>query len=272
MKILLVNNSGIEKTLVMAEEIKKQLVQLGVEVKVENASMKVEGTDFDSIIVLGGDGTFIRAARQHLDMNVPMLGVNMGTVGFLSNIEAHELSEYLPRFLQQDYSIDERMMIELLIRRNGEIRQRSYCLNELTIKSKEGKILNLDIRIAGQGYGSYRGDGIIVATPTGSTAYSLSCGGPITDPELDVFIITPIASYLLAQRPLVIAADKELCLEAIGAADAFISMDGQLKVDLQPGDQIFVRKAAHKLKMVHLKPRDFFATVDNRLKRNKEEI
>ena len=272
MKILLVNNSGIEKTLIMAEEIKKQLEQLGVEVKVENASIKAEGTDFDSIIVLGGDGTFIRAARQHLDMNVPMLGVNMGTVGFLSNIEAHELSEYLPRFLQQDYSIDERMMIELQIWRNGEIKQRSYCLNELTIKSRDGNILNLDIRIAGQGYGSYRGDGIIVATPTGSTAYSLSCGGPITDPELDVFIITPIASYLLAQRPLVIAADKELCLGAIGAADAYISMDGQLKVDLQAGDQIYVRKAALKLKMVHLKPRDFFATVDNRLKRNKEEI
>lgn len=272
MKILLVNNSGILETLSMADEIKLQLEKQGIEVAVENATQRIsDGSGIESIIVLGGDGTFIRAARRHLDMNVPMLGVNMGTVGFLSNIEAHEWKDYLAKFLAQDYHIDERMMIELLVDRKGDSWQRYYCLNELAIKSRDGHIVNLDIRIAGQGYGTYRGDGIIIATPTGSTAYSLSCGGPITDPDLEVFIITPIASYLLAQRPLVIDADKELCLEAIGTSDAYISMDGQLKVDIKPGERIYVRKAAHKLKMVNLKPCDFFATVDNRLKRNKDK-
>ncbi|MEA1960236.1 MAG: NAD(+)/NADH kinase [Bacillota bacterium] len=268
---MLVNNNKIQRTLSMAEQIAANLQSRGIIVEVDNGENPVASfAEVDSIIVLGGDGTIVRAARQHLDINVPILGVNMGTVGFLSNLEADELDQYLDRFLQKDYHIDERMMLEVEILRDRQTVSRLYGLNEACVQSHEAHLIDLDMRIAGEGYGNYRADGLIIATPTGSTGYSLSCGGPIVDPQLESFIITPIASYLLAQRPLVISAGKDLCLKLVNGTDTFISMDGQVKVELKKNDTIIIKRAGTKLKLVNLKPRDFFATVDSRLKRNKD--
>lgn len=271
MKIMLVNNNKIPKTVLMAEKIAGCLQKRGMIVEVDggvNPLSNLEGIEL--IIVLGGDGTIVRAARQYLESNAPILGVNMGTVGFLSNIETDELEVYLDRFLQKDFTIDERMMLEVDIYRDTKKIHRLYGLNELCIRSQEAHLIDLDMRIAGQEYGSYRADGLIVATPTGSTAYSLSCGGPIVDPELDAFILTPIASYLLAQRPLVITAGHDLCIKLVRGMDSFVSMDGQVKVNVRENDIIRIKKACQTLKLVNLKPREYFATVDNRLKRNKE--
>lgn len=269
MKILLVNNNHIKSTVAMATKVSAQLEAWGIEVLIDSECLvDIYSEAIDSIIVLGGDGTLIRAARQYAEQDVPMLGVNMGTVGFLSNIKADELESCLDSFIRHDYSIDERMMLDVGIYREEILVKRVYSLNELSIKSKTSRMISMDIHIAGREHGVYRGDGIIIATPTGSTAYSLSSGGPITDPDLEVFILTPITSYFLSKRPMVIAAQKEISLYPLRCEEAVISIDGQVQVDWEEDYIIKVKKAEHKLKMVNLKQEFFFQTIAKRLQRN----
>jgi len=266
--ILLVNNNCIKSTLAMAEKLSHRLKTLGVEVIIDSGIADVCTEKIDSIIVLGGDGTMIRAARQYVETDVPVLGVNMGTVGFLSNIKADELESCLENFIRHDYSINERMMLDVSIYRNGTLINQIYSLNELSIKSKTSRMISMDIKIAGRDHGVYRGDGIIIATPAGSTAYSLSSGGPIADPDLEVFIVTPINSYLLNKRPMVIDAEKEISLFPLRCEETLISIDGQVKFDWDENYVIKVKKAGHKLKMANLKQRFFFQTIIQRLQRN----
>lgn len=271
MKILLVNNRMLESTLIMGERVAAQLRAAGIEALIDSSSADITSEKFDAIIVLGGDGTMIRTARQYAERDVPVLGVNMGTVGFLSNIQAEELNQYLASFINHEYTIEDRMMLEVDICRDGELIDRIYSLNEVSIKSKSYRVLTVDVKIAGREHGIYRGDGIIVATPSGSTAYSLSCGGPITDPALEAFIMTPITSYLLNKRPVIIAADKEIELVPLHCDEALISVDGQVRIDGEENYVIMIRKAAHHLKLVNMRPRYFFQTIMKRLRRNSED-
>jgi NAD+ kinase len=254
----------------MADAVSTYLRAMGIEVIIDSCPAEITSEAFDSIIVLGGDGTMIRAARQYSEKQVPVLGVNMGTVGFLSNIKADELEPCLDCFIRQEYSIDDRMMLDIGIYRDNTLVKRVYSLNELSIKSKNSRMISMDIHIAGREHGTYRGDGIIIATPTGSTAYSLSAGGPITDPDLEVFVMTPITSYLLNKRPMVIAAQKELSLYPLDCDEALIYIDGQVKLDWEQSCVIKVKKAEHKWKLVNLKERFFFQTITRRLQRNHE--
>lgn len=271
MKILLVNNKLLESTLLMGERVAARLRTAGIEVLIDSCQADITSEEFDSIIVLGGDGTMIRAARQYVENNVPILGVNMGTVGFLSNIKVDELDQCLDRFIHNDYAIEERMMLEIDIYQDKKLLNRIYSLNEVSIKSKSSRVITVDIKIAGREHGIYRGDGIIVASPSGSTAYSLSCGGPITDPALEVFIMTPITSYLLNKRPMIIAAEKEIDLIPLHCEEALISIDGQVKIDGEENYVIRVKRAEHKLKLVNMRPRYFFQTIMKRLRRNGED-
>ena len=270
MKILLVNNKRIKNTLLMAEKISGQLKAQGIEVFIDSSAIEVCHEAFNAIIVLGGDGTMIRAARQYLEHNVPVLGVKMGTVGFLSNINADELEAYLDRFVRSDYGIEERMMLEVRIFRGEDLIQSVFSLNEISIKSKSSRMISMDINIDGKEHALYRGDGIIIATPTGSTAYSLSSGGPITDPELEVFVMTPITSYLLSKRPMVINAHKDIKLFPVRCEEAVISIDGQVKIDWDENFTIEVKMAKHKLKMVRLKEQHFFQAIEKRLQRHQQ--
>lgn len=272
MKILLVNNKLLESTLIMGEKVAAYLRSAGIEVLIDSSGTDVTSENVDSIIVLGGDGTMIRAARQYAQNQVPVLGVNMGTVGFLSNIRADELEHYLDRFIQHEYSLEDRMMLEVGVYQGENLIHKIYSLNEVSIRSKSARVLTIDVKIAGRGHGIYRGDGIIVATPSGSTAYSLSCGGPIADPALEVFLMTPITSYHLNKRPLVIAADKEIELIPLHCAEALITIDGQVKIDGQEDYKIKVNRAEYKLKLVNMRPRHFFQTIMSRLGRSGENV
>jgi NAD+ kinase len=270
-KILLVNNKHLESTLVMGGEVAACLRSLGIEVLIDSCSAEITSENFDAIIVLGGDGTMIRAARQYLEKDVPVLGVNMGTVGFLSNIRADELEDYLERFIHQEYTLEERMMLDVAIYQDNVLINRIYSLNEVSIKSRGSRVITIDVKIAGREHGVYRGDGIIVATPSGSTAYSLSCGGPITDPALEAFVMTPITSYLLNKRPMVIAAQKEIELVPLHCEEALIAIDGQVKIDGEEYYVVKVKKAEHKLRLANLRPRHFFQTIMERLRRGGED-
>jgi NAD+ kinase len=255
----------------MGAKIAARLRSSGIDVLIDSSHADITSENFDAIIVLGGDGTMLRAARQYVERDVPMLGVNMGTVGFLSNIRADELEQCLDRFIQSEYDIERRMMLEVEIYQGENLVKRIYSLNEVSLKSNSSRVITVDVKIAGLEHGVYRGDGIIVATPSGSTAYSLSCGGPITDPALDVFIMTPITSYLLDKRPMIISADKEIVLQPLHGEEALISIDGQVKVDGKENYVIRIIKVETKLKLINMKPRYFFQTIMKRLRRNGED-
>ncbi len=268
MKVLVVNNKRLTDTVEMGERVASLLRRWGNEVLVDSSSEDATTEEFDSIIVLGGDGTMIRAARQYADRNIPILGVNMGTVGFLSNIRAAELEYHLQRFLNQDYEIEERMLQKVIVNQDDTILGDYFSLNEVSVKSKCPRVLSLDVQIEGFKHGVYRGDGIIIATPSGSTAYSLSCGGPVIDPALDVFVLTPVNSYILNKRPLVIAAEKHIDITPLDGEQIYVSIDGQISIDVRKNSSITIRMAENKLRLVNMKPRHFFKTIRKRLHRD----
>jgi len=268
-KILVVNNKFIEKSLSMAEIIALKLQSMGVEVEISNVNSFLQPDDtIDLIIVLGGDGTLIRVARLYADRNIPVLGVNMGTVGFLSSIEVDQLEASLEKLIRNEFSLDERMLLEIEIHNNDQCINTFLSLNEITLKAANERMLNLEIEIAGQAHGIFRGDGIIVATPTGSTAYSLSAGGPVTDPELEVFILTPIAAYHLYRRPLVVDAGKEITIYPQAGNSVTIIIDGQVKSELDENYIIKIKKAKPKVKLLRFQETMFFHTIIHKLWRN----
>ncbi|MGE5389730.1 MAG: NAD(+)/NADH kinase [Deltaproteobacteria bacterium] len=268
MKILLVNNRYREETFVMAEKLAEELTSLGVEVEME-CQTEAPGSA-DVIMVLGGDGTILRAARQYGMDGVPLLGINMGTLGFLSNLKDSELEQYLQKLVKGDYIIDERMLLETRIYDGDDLIRTVYCLNEVVVRSRTPRMIIFEIIVSGQLMGRYRGDGVIIATPTGSTAYSLSAGGPVCDPALEAFLITPLAMHNVIKRPMVIHADNEIIINPVESEESVISLDGQIKMDFNATYKIQVVKADRKLKLVQLHPTPFFGTLEQRLRRIEE--
>jgi len=271
LKTILVNNKKYrESTNYMTQEISEKLRSRGIEVLVDDGSRKILDRDITNIIVLGGDGTMLRAARTYGPGDIPILGINMGKVGFLSNIEINEVDEYLDRFLQGDYTIDTMMMLEVNIYENDTIINTSHCLNEVIIKSTIPRMVTLNYRINGQPCVPYKGDGLIFATPAGSTAYSLSAGGPIVDPELEAILVTPVAPYTFfafGQKPAVIAGSKVIKVSPPYGKDIIISLDGQVIIDFFNHNSIEIKKAQQGLRLVNLKKVPFFDTINKRLKR-----
>ncbi len=266
MKVLLVNNRYKESTELMAQNIAERLSKKNIIVEIDDGSNEVKNIDL--IIVLGGDGTILRAARQYAYKNIPILGVNMGTIGFLSSVEVNEFYHYLGLIIQGDYSLDERMMLEASIYQNNQLIQESICLNEVVVKSKNHQMISLNLEIGGDKQAIYRGDGLLVATPTGSTAYSLSCGGPIVDPDLDSFIITPLAPHLITQRPLVLSPTKEILISNFTTKHILISLDGQINLDIEDNCMVKIIKSEHRILLVDLKKHPFFSRLDVKLGRN----
>lgn len=267
MRVMMVINHHLDKNHII-EELLVRLRQGDTEVLLDDQERWEHGYDgIDAIIVPGGDGSMVRAARRHLRSGLPIWGINLGTVGFLSQLEVEDIKLGLDAFLAGEYWIDERMMLEVKIQGRQEP-EGLYALNELCLRSAAGQVLNIDLKVSGAGGASYRGDGLIVTTPTGSTAYSLSCGGSIMEPTLELLGITPIASYLLAQRPVVVSAERSLELKVADERAAYALLDGQIRIDIAPNQVIHIRKAPWKLKMAHLQGSKFFVeVVDKRLKR-----
>ncbi|MGS0764048.1 NAD(+)/NADH kinase [Syntrophomonas curvata] len=264
MKILLVNNRYKEHTAEMARKLAGKLDALNIDVEIEGEGQSGEQ---DLVIVLGGDGTILRAARHYASRNLPVLGVNMGTVGFLSNIEADELDYYLKQLVSSNYAIDERMMLNIDLYEQAKIAESFYCLNELVVRAATPRMVSFNLAIDGQNLGVYRGDGLIIASPTGSTAYSLSAGGPICDPEMNAFIITPIAPHFICQRPMVLSSRRLLELTPLDCQGAIICIDGQIRRDFKALNTIGVSRAEFKLSLVDLKGSGFFNNMGNRLRR-----
>ena len=224
----------------------------------------------DAVICFGGDGTILHMAKAATRQGIPILGVNIGTMGFMAELESTELDQ-LRRLAQDDYSIDSRMMLDVTVHRDRDIIFHDICLNDVVVtKGAVARIVHLSVKCDGVQAIECGGDGIIVATPTGSTAYSLSAGGPIVEPEAHNIIITPICAHDVATRGIVASENRVITLGLTKNArrSAYLSVDGGKAVRMNMGDVATVRKSKLMTKLVRLKDRSFYDVVNMKFKNN----
>jgi NAD+ kinase len=226
----------------------------------------------DMIIVLGGDGTLLSVARLIEGRDVPILGVNLGGLGFLTEVTLDSLYPTLERVFKQEFIPQERLLLKAEVRRQGEIVAQSSCLNDAVVsKGFLARMIKLETSVNGQFLTALRGDGLIIATPTGSTAYSLSSGGPILHPAVDAMVFTPICPHTLTNRPIVIPATA--CVEAIlksSEEGAIVTFDGQVGFHLRQHDVVAVTAADHRIKFFRSPARTDFQVWRTKLKWGEE--
>jgi NAD+ kinase len=218
----------------------------------------------DYVISLGGDGTMLETLEYVRRSGIPVLGVNTGRLGFLATVFKEDFQKALQLLIKEKFTLDKRELIEL--DKTTCFNEVNYALNEFTIHKKEsGAMINVDTYVDGIFLNSYFADGLIVSTPTGSTAYSLSCGGPIMVPDSDNFIITPIAPHNLNVRPIVISNNKTLSFKVSGRSDSFnVSLDSRSQT-IQNQSELFIKKADFRFNMINLEGQHFFETLRNKL-------
>lgn len=221
------------------------------------------------VVVLGGDGTLISVARLFSGRNVPILGVNLGSLGFLTEITIEELYPRLELCLQSTPRVSVRMMLMVTLLREGKQSETYHVLNDVVInKGALARIVDLETRINKQFLTTYKADGLIVATPTGSTGYSLSAGGPIIQPQMSCIVITPICPHTLTNRPIVVTDESIISVTITSSFDekVYLTLDGQVGIELQEGDSVEVRKALNKTSLVMSRSRDYFELLRTKLK------
>jgi len=223
-------------------------------------------TDF--VVVLGGDGTLISVARLMGDRQLPILGVNLGSLGFLTEITLDELCTSLDRCLNGDYTVSERMMLRATVIRNGVELEERQVLNDVVInKGVLARIIDLETTVNDDYLTTFKVDGLIISTPTGSTGYSLSANGPILHPDLECLVITPICPHTLTNRPIVMASDAVITVELKCVNEAvFLTLDGQVGVELKCGDVIRIAKSEHRTRLVISSSKNYFEILRTKLK------
>ncbi|MBI4269872.1 MAG: NAD(+)/NADH kinase [Candidatus Rokubacteria bacterium] len=221
----------------------------------------------DLIVVLGGDGTLLSMARSVGDQGVPLLGVNLGGLGFLTATTLEEMFPALEAWLGGGMAIDERMMLTARVLRQGRLFCEYGALNDVVItKSAMSRIIDFSVSVEGQFATAYRADGLIISTPTGSTAYSLSAGGPILDPGMDAIVLTPICSHTLTNRPIVVPATQRVEVAILTDQEVMVTMDGQVGVNLREHDTVEVRQASTRIRLLRFPQQSFFSVLRAKLK------
>ena len=218
--------------------------------------------EVDFLVSVGGDGTLLSVVRKSFKFDIPVLGINLGNLGFLTDINMDQLSDFLNDFKKDSYRVDTRMMIE------GSLNLTSFvAFNDIVISRKSiSSMIKIDAKIDGKPFNSYYGDGVIVSTPTGSTAYNLSVGGPIVYPLTEAFIITPIAPHSLTQRPLVMPAHFEIEFTITDNQGAVVIVDGQDIYELEQNESIKIKIANKNAKMIHRCERNYFEVLNKKLR------
>ena len=222
----------------------------------------------DLLIVLGGDGTLLAAARLLGERNVPILPVNLGGLGFLTSVTLDDLYPVLEQAIKGEARYSERVMLESRVMREGKPFHCARALNDAVLnKAALARIIDLQLRVNDEFVCNYKADGLIVATPTGSTAYSLSAGGPIIYPIVSAFVITPICPHTLTNRPLVIPDNAKIEIGfAAGEAPIYLTVDGQVGVELHSNDVVALSAAAQKLRLVRPREKTYFSVLRDKLK------
>jgi NAD+ kinase len=226
------------------------------------------GEKIDLLIVLGGDGTLLSGARAVGSRKVPILAVNLGGLGFLSSVTLDELYPVLETVLSGGHKTSERIMLEANILRAGKSVERQNALNDAVItKTALARMLEFDVFIDGAPVTRYRADGLIVATPTGSTAYSLAAGGPIVDPHVEALLVTPICPHMLTNRPLVVPDTARIEIDFAPAEEpVYITLDGQIGFQLKPKDRVAITKSKSRVALVSPPSKTYFEVLRSKLK------
>jgi NAD+ kinase len=221
----------------------------------------------DLLIVLGGDGTLLSMARAVGDLGVPIMGVNLGGLGFLTATTLDEMLPSLEAAVDGHMVVEERLMLVARVIRNGAAVFEHMGLNDMVItKSAMSRIISLSVSVEGAYATAYRADGLIISTPTGSTAYSLSAGGPIVSPVVEAIVLTPICSHTLTNRPIVLPASHRIEVAVHSDQEIMLTVDGQVGVGLREGDVVEIVKAAARMRLVRFPQKDFFSVLRTKLK------
>lgn len=254
------------------KDIKSTFEKFGINVLLElDSAQKLglkDGLAFDELceqsdflVTLGGDGTLISVARRGFEYQKAVMGINLGTLGFLTDVMPNEIETFLSKFMEDKYRIDHRMVIQASI--NGED---VVAFNDVVISRESVTgMISLDAKVNDILFNKYTGDGLIISTPTGSTAYNLSCNGPVVYPLTDAFIVTPISAHSLTQRPLVLPAEFKITFKNKNKENAVIIIDGHDTYELKPNDTFSMKIADSKAKLIHRLERNYFEVLNKKL-------
>jgi len=256
----------------------RHLTKAGVNVlaadslQLELAATRMQETDLcdvaDLIIAIGGDGTMLYASRLARESGTPILGINRGRLGFLADVTPDEMINSVEQVLQGNYTRDSRMLLEACLHTDSGTESTAFGLNDVVLQRREtGRMVDFSTRIAGKYVNTHSGDGLIIATPTGSTAYALSCGGPIIEPQLDAVAVVPICPHTLTDRPLVIAAEHAIEVVLLERDDtlAEITVDGFSMGEIRPTDRLVISAADQRIILVHPPRYDFYGILRSKL-------
>ncbi|RMH00471.1 MAG: NAD(+)/NADH kinase [Chloroflexi bacterium] len=237
----------IAATLPMAEQVSQWLQARGVQTWIasteEETAINGQMDQFSLLIVLGGDGSTLRAARLSVPHGVPIFGINMGRIGFLSEANPQNWQERLTKVLEGAYWVENRLMLYAALQRQGQTVGTFTALNDIVVgRGKQARMLHLHLHVDGDLVTTYTADGLIVATPTGSTAYSMAVGGPLLPPQLQNFVVVPVAAHLSLDRALVLHEEAEITITVHMDHEAMLTADGQGSIDVADGDVVCVRK------------------------------
>jgi len=270
--VLVTAHTGKDSALRSARFVAERLAAAGIEVRtlagefaspgareVPATAGAAEGAEL--VIVLGGDGSLLRAAEFSRPAAVPLIGVNLGHVGFLAEAEPDGLADLVERVVARDYAVQRRMTIDVTVRRNGTGVASTWALNEATVeKAARERVIEVIIEVDGRPLSRWGGDGVVCSTPTGSTAYAFSAGGPVVWPEVEALLMVPISAHALFAPPMVVSPRSVLAIELIVASEtsgAVLWCDGRRKVDLPPGARVEARRGALPVLLARLQAPDF---------------
>lgn len=222
----------------------------------------------DMIIVLGGDGTLISVARAVGVLNTPILGVNLGSLGFLTEITRQELFKVLSEVLEGRYTVSDRLMLEAVVSRNGDVANRYQLLNDVVInKGALARIIDMELYVNESYLTTFKADGLIISSPTGSTAYNMAAGGPIIYPGTDCFVITPICPHMLTNRPMIVPADSVIRIEVkFTDEDVVLTADGQVGMPLKGGDIVEVHRSVSRTRLILSPDKEYFEVLRTKLR------
>ena len=275
-----ITNLNKDKNLEVTKRIKSYLELKGASCKIfsedlsneENRSETVIPSDTECVMVLGGDGTMLRAARENQDSDIPMIGINMGTKGYLTEVEVGSLDKALDCLIKDEYHIECRMMLEGIVSKAGLDMQPMCALNEIAITRKGSlEVIHYNVYVNGKLLKVYSGDGIMVSTPTGSTGYNLSAGGPIASPQSELMLITPICPHTFNTRTVILSPLDVVEIEIARGRDGKqqeveVNFDGNYKENLYSGDKVVIKKALSTTKIIKLSEESFLEVLHSKMR------
>ncbi|MCV6606434.1 MAG: NAD(+) kinase, partial [Porticoccaceae bacterium] len=260
------NDLSVDHTLLVEARAARFLSEQGVDCKVCECQEFADCIDL--AILVGGDGSMLSAARQMVDFDVPLLGINRGRLGFLNDIYPDEIGPRVREVLAGNYIESTRFLLETTTTRNGQPIGDGIALNDVVLHPGQSvRMMEFELYIDGHFVNSQRSDGLIVATPTGSTAYALSGGGPILNPDLDAIVLVPMNPHTLSSRPIVVPGNSEIEIRVsdLNELHPFVTCDGQNHVETEPGDVIRIRKKAKQLRLIHPSDHNFYEICRSKL-------